>query len=209
MNISSGRRDLAALPNAADGRSVLGAGSSIPSITLRPARITDAYRLWRWRNDDETRAQSWQTDHVGLWVHLVWLRQALRGGGGIRLFMAWEGEQPVGTGRLVGNELSLTVAPEHRGRGVGTAIVRALVLKAIATPHGRMRLRAIAKPGNAAVIRAFQRAGGRTRLRLRAVAKPGNAASIRAFQRAGFCIIRSGPEAVTLELDVYRGSVSE
>lgn len=41
------------------------------------------------------------------------------------LYIAEEGGEPVGTVRMDGDELSWTVAPKSRGRGVGTRMVQA------------------------------------------------------------------------------------
>jgi RimJ/RimL family protein N-acetyltransferase len=58
--------------------------------------------------------------------------------------------------------VSIAVAPEHRGRGLGTAILEAL--NAEAGRDGAIRrLRALVHPENPASLRAFTRAGYQAR----------------------------------------------
>lgn len=106
-------------------------------MILRHATMDDADFLLRLRNDPETRAMSGNTDEIRLGQHLLWLEQQIHKE---RLYVASD-SQPVGMGRIDDTcswetdsemicELSYTIAPEHRGHGYGTALVRALVEKA-------------------------------------------------------------------------------
>ena len=96
-------------------------------IEFRRATHTDGYRLFDWRNDPQTRAASLNTEPVLLHRHLDWLHTTL-----LRpdrqIFIAELDRVPVGTVRADcvadGVELSWTVAPEYRGRGLGTRMVR-------------------------------------------------------------------------------------
>lgn len=96
-------------------------------LTLRYAGIEDADMLLRWRNDPTTRLFSRNTNPVATSEHQRWLRQVVDGDGR-KLFVAEEDGVPVGTARLdkiseSELELSWTVAPGHRGCGIGKAIV--------------------------------------------------------------------------------------
>jgi RimJ/RimL family protein N-acetyltransferase len=95
-------------------------------MNLRPATIEDAEMLLRWRNDPETRANSFVTAEIDLATHLNWLRQSL-GMSGRRIFIGLHEGVPVGTVRTdFGNErieISWTVAPEVRGQGLGKKMV--------------------------------------------------------------------------------------
>src|SRR5690348_1550527 len=96
-------------------------------MKLRRATLDDAERLWRWRNDPETRANSISTDPVPLESHIAWLKSSLRNPDRKLLVAELDGE-PVGTVRIDNDrELSWTVAPEARGRGIGGAMVAAVV----------------------------------------------------------------------------------
>ena len=48
------------------------------TVRLRPATIEDAQRLFEWRNDPQTRAQSLQQQPVAWESHLAWLQASLR-----------------------------------------------------------------------------------------------------------------------------------
>jgi RimJ/RimL family protein N-acetyltransferase len=134
---------------------------SAPAVRLRPALASDAVTLWRWRNDPQTRAASFSGGSVELADHERWLQETL-GRTDRRLYVAHAEGTDVATARLdvQGAEavVSLTVAPEWRGRGIGTRVIVALVTEAFRTP-GLRRLLAHVKPDNAASLAAFERAG--------------------------------------------------
>jgi RimJ/RimL family protein N-acetyltransferase len=96
------------------------------TLTLRPATEADARLLFNWRNDDETRRSSLNREPVAWSDHVRWLAASLQRPDR-RLMVAEMNGEPVGTVRLdraAGqSELSWTVAPAHRGRGLGKAMV--------------------------------------------------------------------------------------
>ncbi len=121
-------------------------------MDFRNATIADADLLLRWRNDAATRANSVHGEIITIADHLRWLAATLQNSKR-KLLIAEEGGAPVGTVRIdVGDsgvqELSWTVAPEARGRGVGKAMVAlaivplrgaiAAVVKAVNTPSLRI-----------------------------------------------------------------------
>lgn len=86
--------------------------------------MRDARRLWLWKNDPETRANSANTDEVPWENHLAWLETVLADAR-IELLVAELDGVPVGTVRIDERRtLSWTVAPEARRCGVGKAMVR-------------------------------------------------------------------------------------
>lgn len=125
-------------------------------ITLRPATLDDAAILRSWRNDLATRNASHSTYAVSLREHLVWLEGVLADDRR-RLLIAEEAGVPVGSVRADLSEgvweLSWTVAPEARGRGVATRMVAQLAGE-IKDP-----IRAEIKAGNPASIRIAEHAG--------------------------------------------------
>lgn len=104
------------------------------SLVLRPAEISDAGILLAWRNDPQTIAASHNSFAVSEQEHLQWLKKAVSHKDW-RIFIAEENGIPVGTARAVFDdkgdcwELSWTVAPEARGRGVAKRMVALLVQK--------------------------------------------------------------------------------
>jgi len=124
--------------------------------TLKPATMDDADLLLAWRNDPATRQASHTTDPVQRSEHREWLSCSL-GNPNRRLYLAEEGGMPVGTVRADFAdgvwELSWTVAPSARGRGVAKRMVAALA-DTIADP-----IRAEVKATNAASARIAEHAG--------------------------------------------------
>jgi RimJ/RimL family protein N-acetyltransferase len=100
------------------------------TLILRPATQADAQLLFDWRNDPVTRRYSTNTGEVTWHDHLRWLSASLSRSDR-RLFIAEQGSHAVGTVRLdQGNNqssLSWTIAPTHRGRGIGKATVERAV----------------------------------------------------------------------------------
>lgn len=101
-------------------------------ISLRRAIPHDSEMLWEWRNDYETRMNSVNTDLVGWPEHIMWFSKSLamldR-----KIFIAENNKEPVGTVRFDyyndSVELSWTIAPEHRGKGYGAAMLKAAIAK--------------------------------------------------------------------------------
>lgn len=125
-------------------------------VTLRPATAEDAGLLLAWRNDPETRRTSRNTSVVGDDEHRAWLVRALADPTR-RLYIAELFGQPAGTVRADRREdaweLSWTVAPDLRGRGLGKDMVVALASQ-IDGP-----LVAAIKPGNIASVRIAEAVG--------------------------------------------------
>jgi RimJ/RimL family protein N-acetyltransferase len=112
--------------------------------------------LLRWRNDSLTLNASHTTDPVPHDGHFAWLAEVLQDPSR-RLYVAEVGGVAIGTVRVDlredGWRLSWTVAPEHRGRGRGKAMV---ALAAELTPGP---LLAEIKAGNRASVAVAEAAG--------------------------------------------------
>lgn len=115
--------------------------------------MEDAQRLFDWRNDPLTRAMSKTTEPVEWSGHVQWLERRLSRPEPL-LFIAEVDGAAIGTFRVDDDEISYTIAPEHRGRGQATAMLRLAREK-----FGQ--LRAEIKSGNAASVRAAETAGFR------------------------------------------------
>ena len=118
--------------------------------------MEDADLLLEWRNDPSTRAASHSVEVVEREDHIKWLASSLDNPNR-RLRIVEEDETPVGTVRadLAGGvyELSWTVAPHARGRGIGKQTV-ALFASELRDP-----IRAEVKEGNAASAAIAEFAG--------------------------------------------------
>lgn len=97
---------------------------------LRPASMNDAQRLFDWRNDPETRANSLNSDVLAWEDHIAWLQRVLANPDR-QLFVAEVDGVSVGTGRadrsVDATELSWTIAPEARRKGYGYLLVHQLL----------------------------------------------------------------------------------
>jgi RimJ/RimL family protein N-acetyltransferase len=132
------------------------------TVTLRPARAGDAPLLLAWRNDPDTRRWSFSDAVVAPDAHAAWLAARLRDPETL-LLVAEEDGAPVGQVRLDREEggvgvVSITVAPEARGRGLGLAMLTALRDR---PDLGVTTLRALVLPANERSLTLFSRAGYR------------------------------------------------
>jgi spore coat polysaccharide biosynthesis protein SpsF len=130
-------------------------------VRLRPAGLTDSVAVWRWRNDPVTRRASLEEGEVPFDEHTRWFTDAL-GRDDRRLFMVEvPAGEAVGIVRLDGGPpeavVSINIAPAWRGKGVGTAALRALTHRASAL--GLARLTASIKRGNERSRVVFATAG--------------------------------------------------
>lgn len=92
---------------------------------MRLATMEDAAMLHEWRNDDLTCEQSINSEPVPWDDHVAWLKNSLSNVHRVLMVAELDGE-PVGTVRIdhgKESELSWTVAPAHRGKGLGAAMV--------------------------------------------------------------------------------------
>ncbi len=125
-------------------------------ISLRAAAMDDADMLLEWRNDPGARKASHNTAEVQRIEHISWLSQTLSNPNR-RLYVAEEYGVPVGTIRADFAdgvwELSWTVSPKARGRGVAKHMV-AEMANQISEP-----IRAEVKIGNIASARIAEYAG--------------------------------------------------
>jgi len=119
-------------------------------VSLRLATIKDAKLLLAWRNDPLTREASRNSGEVPWENHVAWLEKSLLMSER-KLYIAEEAGVPVGTvraDRLANGvqELSWTIAPEARGRGLAKEMVFLFVRKILPGES----LLAVVKAGNTA-----------------------------------------------------------
>jgi RimJ/RimL family protein N-acetyltransferase len=131
-------------------------------MQLRPASADDEARLLEWRNDPQTRAMAITQAPVPLADHRRWLAARLDDADTL-LTIAEEDGEPVGTVRLDRHspaeaELSITIAPSARGRGLARLAIE-LGVEQARRQWGVARVTARIRPENAASLRAFAAAG--------------------------------------------------
>lgn len=122
--------------------------------------MSDARLLFDWRNDSETRKNSFNTDVLIYESHVEWLKNTLDDN--VPFFIMMHGNQPIGQIRL--NEsggvfnISYSIAIKHRGQGYGKEILLAVESR-ISRSRGRAVLRGEVKNDNVASYKAFERLG--------------------------------------------------
>jgi len=130
-------------------------------VLLRPAASTDCEALWRWRNDPATRRASFQQDEIPHDAHTRWFAESL-GRPDRRIYIVVVNDADAGTVRLDLDRdearVSINLAPEWRGRGIGTRALRLLCRELCGSPKLE-RLSAQVRPENHASRVAFERAG--------------------------------------------------
>lgn len=133
-------------------------------ITLREATIEDCDDLYRWRNDPVTRQQSFNDNEISYEEHCNWFKNALKDSNKL-LFYIGIGEDNNKSGVVrfdIKNEFfaetHVNVAPEERGKGVGSQLIlESCSLFFLKTK--RKLILARTKEKNIASIRAFLKAG--------------------------------------------------
>ncbi|KIG13968.1 N-Acetylneuraminate cytidylyltransferase [Enhygromyxa salina] len=132
-------------------------------LRFRPALPADAELVYRWANDPVTRAASFSNELIGWDQHLAWFTAQL-GRDDRHPFVVEVDGAPVAFVRLDASAakdglctISVNVAPEARGRGLGVGVLRAAT--PIAAGLGFAQIEALIRPDNHASQRAFVRAG--------------------------------------------------
>ena len=99
------------------------------TIKLRLATLNDADFLLMCRNDIVTRLASSSADEVTREEHLKWLNSVINDPAR-KLYIAMENTTPAGTVRADQQddvtELSWTVSPDARGKGIGEKMIKIL-----------------------------------------------------------------------------------
>ncbi|MGE5538265.1 MAG: UDP-2,4-diacetamido-2,4,6-trideoxy-beta-L-altropyranose hydrolase [Gemmatimonas sp.] len=131
-------------------------------VAVRRATMADAAILHGWRNAEAVRAASFSSQPIAYADHCRWLEQTLADPNRIVL-LGTLSQAPVGTVRydIAGDRatVSIVVAPDAQGRGIGTALLGAgeAYVGSIAAPV--RRIDAEIKPDNHTSLRLFARAG--------------------------------------------------
>jgi RimJ/RimL family protein N-acetyltransferase len=138
--------------------------SETQALVLREALHSDAEILLQWRNDPVTRQHARSQTFVDAEEHIAWLSSCLADPKRFLLIAETLDGSPVGTVRFDFRvldctlEVSITVAPEYRGRQQAGALLKIGELW-VTQRLGECTFRAFIMPGNPASIRLFERAG--------------------------------------------------
>jgi len=99
-------------------------------VRLRRAETADVRRLWIWRNDPETRLASLDGEEIPYDDHIQWFEGQLRSADAA-LFIIEGGPEPIPCGQIrlsrlacCGAVISIGLARESRGRGLGVAALK-------------------------------------------------------------------------------------
>jgi predicted dehydrogenase/RimJ/RimL family protein N-acetyltransferase len=159
---ASQARDVLAVIDAARVSARRGRRVPLARPILRSAERADSDSIRAWRNDPETRRWSRVGDEVSTDEHERWFDRILADPT-TTIWIAEVDSSPVGQVRVTRDaggsaELHITVAPDVRGGGVGTAMLVEAAGRALSESDVKL-LVAHVKRGNEASRRAFVRAG--------------------------------------------------
>ncbi len=137
---------------------------TVAPVGIRPVTADDADLLFAWANDPAARAASFSTEPIARPDHVSWLRARLSDPS-CRLWIGLAADdgtpfgvvrfEPDADGRAV---VSINVAPEARGRGLGNALLRAGLVAARRSLHP-IGFRAWVRADNVASVELFRTAG--------------------------------------------------
>lgn len=133
------------------------------NMELRCANMDDAELILKWRNDADTRRNSFSEKEITLEDHLKWFSGRLSDSG-CHIFILENEEKAVGNIRLdilddegkIG-EISYMVAPECRGQGYGGILLQRIEDKA--REMGISILTGLVKAENIASKKCFEKQG--------------------------------------------------
>jgi len=131
-------------------------------LALRPVRAEDCRLIWEWANDPVARALSFSTEKIPWEQHVAWF-ESKRTDPSIRFYIAVDkNDVPAGQIRYQINGqaavVSVSLAPEQRGRGYGVEIIQMGTRELWVTTKANI-IHAYIKQDNIASIRAFAKAG--------------------------------------------------
>jgi RimJ/RimL family protein N-acetyltransferase len=143
--------------------------AQLDALSLRRATSSDCDQVYHWVNDPLTRQASFESAAIPYADHVGWFTQILADPTR-QLFMAElaatspsSARVPLGVVRFAVAEtaaaavISINLAPERRGRGMGKRLLHAATSEASAL--GYRRVDAYIRPSNLASIRSFEAAG--------------------------------------------------
>jgi RimJ/RimL family protein N-acetyltransferase len=131
-------------------------------LKFRQAERTDCQLIWRWANESQVRAVSFSTAPIPWEDHVDWFEARLADPHCIFLIATNETGSSIGQVRFDLDRntatISVSVAPEVRGQGIGPRLIR-LAAQRVFRDYEVDMILAYIKPDNLASIQAFRKAG--------------------------------------------------
>lgn len=134
-------------------------------IRLRRADERDAYALWIWANDPETRHASHDRAVIGWREHVDWLSRQLSSADAVVLIAEVGDGRPGGCARFDTADgwrtarLSYVIAPDARGQGLSRPMLEAAVAWLRGEVAPRVTIIARVLPHNDRSLRVFRACG--------------------------------------------------
>ena len=133
----------------------------LSELYLREATIDDKDLLFEWANDPVVRRESFHSGRISYEAHSKWFGRIMSDENELQ-FILVSGDEKIGQARLTiedGNAVvSYSIAPDKRGYGLGTEVIRLLQEEARKNPRIH-RLVAQVKPSNIASMKCFEKSG--------------------------------------------------
>ena len=132
-------------------------------LSLRPAEEGDCGLLWQWRNEENTRKWSFNTDYVPYEEHKSWFLSKLNSADSKLLIVSDEREREIGQVRFdisqsKSAEINISIEASKRNEGYGSAALKLACQHAL-EKFNIAKVIAHIREENEASIRAFTKAG--------------------------------------------------
>ena len=138
--------------------------STLPNLSMRLAGRQDSKYIWQWRNDEQTRAMSINTEYVEFAQHCAWYDKELDSDTSVVLiaFLS-DTSTRVGMVRFDSRldsalaEVSINLNPDFRGLGLSSAVLSLAIAKFL--PEGIKTVVAKVKLENTPSQALFEKMG--------------------------------------------------
>ncbi len=129
-------------------------------LTLRPVAEADCQTVWDLANDPEVRAMSFHSEPIPWETHHAWFRARLADPGTVFFLAQDEAGNPAGQVRFQDGVISVSLARDFRGLGLGAGLI-ARGCEEYLKAHPGIRVIARIRKENEGSVRSFVQAGFR------------------------------------------------
>ena len=130
-------------------------------LVLRRVTADDSELLWRWSNEQVTRAKAFNSESIQWELHYAWFKRKLNSPNS-RIWILEKEDQAAGQIRYDRNgncaEIHLMVATAFRGQGLGSILLRRSLLQT-SRELGVRNFFGLVKAGNNSSARVFEKTG--------------------------------------------------